>query len=108
MDKNTDIGQGSFYCMIVSYLFALSVSYVLYSLIKGGGLVYGFALYNSIGQETPGNRLLLLAVFVLSSIAAFFLNRHGKTLLPCAIRRSRTLWLSASLVPTKAASSGVR
>lgn len=81
MDKKNEAGAGIFYRFIVAYLFALSLSYILYSLIKGGGLIYGLALYNSLGQETIGSRMLLLGVFIFSSIAAFALHRYGKTLL---------------------------
>jgi uncharacterized membrane protein len=81
MNKKTYKGTGVLYRAIVAYLFALSLSYVLYSLIKGRGLIYEFALYNSLGKEAPWDRMLLLAVFVFSSIAAFALHKFNKTLL---------------------------
>jgi len=84
--KNINDDYGKYYRILISYLFSLSLTYYIYSIIaRTGKLIYGFPLNNDLINNATLNRYLLLIVFVPIAFISYFLYKKSVIFLMHAV-----------------------
>ena len=95
--KTPTAGYGRYFSLLVAYLFALSAAYFIFGAINHTPLIFSFPVNPNLAPDPMMPNYSILVIFIIVSLAAFFLHRAGKQLLMHGVSLALIITLTAGM-----------